>query len=205
MRKYLKPIVFVICLLPLAWLAWLGFNNMLGANPIEAGIRYLGDWSLRILLVCLAVTPLRLAFRQNWPMRLRRMLGLFAFAYAVLHILGYVGVDQFFAWSFIWADIVKRNFITVGMAVFLLLLPLAMTSTNAMVRKLGGKRWRLLHQAVYPAAILAVLHYYMMIKAGWREPAIYAAVLLILLALRKILKPRPGATTSAPAPNAISL
>ncbi|MDP6788357.1 MAG: protein-methionine-sulfoxide reductase heme-binding subunit MsrQ [Rhodospirillales bacterium] len=186
-RRIVKPLVFVLCLTPLAWLVWRGLSGGLGANPIEAITRFLGDWAMRLVLVTLAVTPLRRLF--GWPvlMRLRRMVGLFAFAYAVLHLSSYVVLDQFFYWPEIWADIVKRNFITVGMIAFLMLLALAATSTNAMVRRLGGKRWRRLHRLVYPAAVAVIVHFYMMAKADVREPLIYGAIAALLLGYRAVL------------------
>ena len=186
-RRIVKPLVFILCLTPLAWLIWRGLSGGLGANPIEATNRVLGDWAMRFLLVTLAVTPLRRLFGWSVLMRLRRMVGLFAFAYAVLHVSSYVVLDQFFHWSEIWADIVKRNFITVGMIAFLLLLPLAVTSTNAMVRRLGGRRWQRLHRLVYPAAVAVIVHFYMMVKADVREPLVYGAIAAALLGYRAVL------------------
>ena len=173
--------------MPLAWLVWRGLSGDLGANPIEVITRFLGDWAMRFLLVTLAVTPLRRMFGWSVLMRLRRMLGLFAFTYAVLHLSSYVVLDQFFYWPEIWADIIKRNFITVGMIAFLMLLALAVTSTNAMIRRLGGKRWQRLHRLVYPAAVAVVVHFYMMVKADIREPLIYGAIAVVLLGYRAIL------------------
>ncbi|MGE5547774.1 MAG: sulfite oxidase heme-binding subunit YedZ [Solirubrobacterales bacterium] len=180
----LKPFVFAAALLPLVWLAWRGGEGSLGINPIETVIRFLGDWALRFLLIALAVTPLRKVSGWAGVARLRRMLGLFAFFYACLHVAAYVGVDQFFDWHAIGKDIVKRRFITVGMATMLILLPLAVTSTNAMVKRLGGRRWRALHRLVYAAGGLAVLHYFMMVKADVRMPMLHAALLAILLGYR---------------------
>ena len=193
-RRIVKPLVFALCLTPLAWLVWRGLSGGLGANPIEATNRFLGDWAMRFLLITLAVTPLRRLFGWSVVMRFRRMLGLFAFAYAALHLSSYVGLDQYFHWSEIWADIVKRNFITVGMIAFLLLLPLAVTSTNAMVRRLGGKRWQRLHRLVYPAAIAVIIHFYMMVKADVREPLVYGAIAALLLGYRAVVwfKARKG-------------
>lgn len=182
--RWLKPLVFIICLLPLSWLVFRALTGELGANPIEAVTRDLGDWALRFILIALAVTPVRILTGWSAIGRLRRMLGLYAFFYVFLHLSSYVGLDQFFFWSAIWQDIVKRVFITLGMAGFLMLLPLAITSTDKMVRRLGGRRWRRLHLLVYPAAILGVIHYFMMIKADYTEPAIYAAILTMLLGIR---------------------
>lgn len=185
-RRGLKPVVFVTALAPLAMLVGRAVAGTLGANPIETVTRYLGDWALRFLLIALAVTPLRLLTSGNAVARLRRMLGLFAFFYVCLHMLAYVGLDQFFDWSGIWRDIVKRLYITIGMAALLTLVPLAVTSTDAMVRRLGGRRWRQLHRVVYVSGVLGVLHYFFMIKAGYVEPAIYAAILFGLLTHRAL-------------------
>ena len=201
-RVVAKPVVFALCLLPLAWLVWLGATNGLGANPIEAFIRALGLWALRFLLVSLAATPLRLLTGSALPLRFRRMLGLFAFFYATLHVLAYVGLDNAFDWPAIWADLVKRTYITLGMAAFLLLIPLAITSTAGWVKRLGARRWRALHRAVYPAAILAVGHYYALVKLDTRTPLTYGAILAVLLALRFL--PRLGAARPKRAPGALA-
>jgi sulfoxide reductase heme-binding subunit YedZ len=190
-RWIAKPLVFVLCLTPLTWLGWQAFAGGLGANPIEAVNRFLGDWALRFLLISLAVTPLRAILGLPVLIRFRRMLGLFAFFYVTLHLSSYVGLDQFFAWGEIWADIVKRNYITVGMIAFALLVPLALTSTKSMIKRLGGRRWKKLHMLVYPAAILGVFHFLMMVKADIREPLIYAAVLAVLLGYRAVAWVRP--------------
>ena len=183
-RGVLKPAVFVLCLTPLAWLGWRAGTGGLGVNPIEAVNRFLGDWALRFVLVSLAVSPAKEML--GWPvvMRFRRMLGMFAFFYVALHLSSWIGLDQFFAWRHIWADIVKRPFITIGMVAFVLLVPLAGTSTSRMVKRLGAKRWKRLHMLVYPAAALASLHYFMMVKADVREPLIYAGILALLLGWR---------------------
>lgn len=179
-----KAVLFVCCLLPLAHYGIALWQDTLGANPIEALTRGLGDWALRLLLITLAVTPLRRATGWAWLLRLRRMLGLFAFFYACLHLVAYLWLDQFFDWVDIGRDILKRPFITVGMATFLLLVPLAATSTNAMIRRLGGERWQRLHRLIYPAALLAVLHFTWMVKVDITEPALYGALVAILLGLR---------------------
>lgn len=180
----IKAVLFAVCLLPLAHLGYGLFTDNLGANPVEAVIRGLGDWALRLLLLTLAVTPLRRLSGWHWLLRLRRMFGLFVFFYALLHVLGYIWVEQFFDWSAILDDIVKRPFITVGFTAFLLLLPLAATSNNAMIRRLGGKRWQSLHRAVYAIGVLAVVHYWWMVKVDVTQPAIYAIVLAVLLGSR---------------------
>lgn len=186
LQKAVKPAVLVLCLLPLAWLALRAVMGELGFNPIETVVRYLGDWALRFLIIALAVTPLRRVTGWNALALLRRMLGLFAFTYVSLHLLAFIGLDQFFDLSAIGREIVKRKFITVGMVAFAILVPLAVTSTDAMVRRLGGRAWRRLHRLVYAAGILGVIHYFMMIKAGLQEPTIYAVVLAVLLASRFI-------------------
>ena len=184
LRRWLKPIVFVVSLLPLAWLVYRTLTGDLGANPIEAIIRYLGDWALRFILIALAVTPLRIVTGWLPVARLRRMMGLFAFFYVALHIMGYVGLDHLFDWATIWKDVVKRVYITVGMAALLMLIPLAITSTDGMIRRLGGTAWRRLHMLVYPAAIAGVIHYFLMIKAGYQLPLIYTVILAILFGVR---------------------
>jgi sulfoxide reductase heme-binding subunit YedZ len=172
-----------LCLLPATWLFTNFFLENLGANPFEALTRQSGEWTLRFLLVVLAITPLRKLTRQSWLMTYRRMLGLYVFFYACLHLMTYLWFDQFFDWNEILIDILKRPFITVGMLAFVLLVPLAITSTNNWMRRLG-KRWKQLHQTVYIIGILAVLHYLWLVKADLREPLIYAGILLLLLGYR---------------------
>lgn len=188
----MKPAVFALCLLPLAELVLrmmgLGLWGDLGANPVERIIRFSGDWAIRMMLVALAVTPVRELTGLQWLAKLRRMLGLFAFFYAAIHVIAYVGLDQLFDWSRIWADIVKRRYITVGVAAFLILTALALTSPKRMVKALGGKRWRALHKTVYIGGLLAVLHYAMMVKADLRLPLIHAAILIALLVARPLLR-----------------
>ncbi len=178
-----KPAVFVTCLLPLAWLIWNLVSDNLGPNPIEELTRQSGEWTLRFLLLTLALTPMRHALGQTWPLRFRRMLGLYAFFYACVHLLTYVWLDQFFWWEEIGRDIVKRPFITVGMTAFVLLVPLAVTSTQAMVRRLG-RNWKRLHRLVYVAAVCGVVHFYWLVKADTREPLVYAVILAVLLSVR---------------------
>jgi methionine sulfoxide reductase heme-binding subunit len=187
-RFVLKPAVFLLSLMPLVWLGWLATTGGLGVNPIEAVNRGLGDWALRFLLITLAISPAKEIL--GWPlvMRFRRMLGLFAFFYVALHLSSWIGLDQFFAWPHIWADIVKRPFITVGMLAFTMLVPLAATSTSGMIKRLGAKRWKRLHMLVYPVGALAAFHYLMMVKVDIREPLIYAAVLALLLGWRMVTR-----------------
>lgn len=186
-RDLLKPVVFLLSLTPLAWLVWQAFFGYLGVNPIETVNRYLGDWAIRFLLIALAVTPVRKVSGWTRIARLRRMLGLFAFFYACLHVTSYIGLDLFFDWQTLWKDVLKRRYITVGMATFLILLPLAVTSTNAMIRRLGARRWQALHRLVYIAGPLAVVHFWWMVKADKSEPMLYAAVVGVLLGYRVLV------------------
>jgi sulfoxide reductase heme-binding subunit YedZ len=180
----LKSLVFLLSLLPLAYYGWGAWHDTLGANPIEAVTRGMGTWTLNFLLITLAVTPLRKLTGWHAALRLRRMLGLFTFFYAVLHLTSYLWFDQFFDWGEIAQDILKRPFITVGMAAFVLLVPLAATSTNAAIRRLGGRRWQALHRTVYVIGILAVLHYSWLVKADQSQPLLYGGILAVLLGLR---------------------
>ena len=182
----LKALVFVLCLLPLAHLGWRFWEDDLGANPIEAVTRDLGTWVLNFLLITLTITPLRKLSGAHWLIRLRRMLGLYAFFYGVLHLTTYLWLDQFFDWKEIWADIVKRPFITAGMTAFLLMVPLAFTSNGRAIRELGGKRWQALHRLVYITAMLGVLHYVWLVKKDVSLPALYAVILVGLLGYRLV-------------------
>lgn len=179
----LKPIVFVACLLPVIVLGWSFYTGALGANPIETITRDSGEWTLRLLLITLLMTPLKRFIGWAWPIRVRRMLGLFAFFYACLHLMTYLWLDQFFDWPEIWLDILDRPFITVGMLAFVLLLPLAVTSNRYAVKKLA-RNWKKLHRLAYVIPVLGVLHFWWLVKADILEPAIYAVLLAILLALR---------------------
>ncbi|MFO1372788.1 MAG: protein-methionine-sulfoxide reductase heme-binding subunit MsrQ [Candidatus Competibacteraceae bacterium] len=178
-----KPLLFSAGLLPLAWLFWLGFTGQLGANPVETLSHHTGDWSLRFLLLTLAVTPLRRLTGWNGLQRFRRMLGLFAFFYVCLHFGVYLVFDQFFDVQAILRDVAKRPYITVGFASFLLLIPLAITSTNGMIKRLG-RNWQRLHRLVYLIGVLGVLHYLWLVKADIAEPLFYAGVLSTLLGYR---------------------
>ncbi len=183
----LKPLVFVACALPLVALVIDAFTDGLGVNPVETITHATGDWTLRLLLLTLAMTPLRGLTGWAWPVRLRRMLGLYSFFYAVLHLFTYLWLDQFFDWGAIVHDIAKRPFITVGMLAFVLLIPLAATSTQAMMRRLG-RQWKRLHRLVYVIGIAGVLHYLWLVKADVREPLIYGAPLAVLLLYRVLPK-----------------
>lgn len=179
----LKITVFVLCLSPLAWLVVQLLMDQLGANPIEVIIRRLGELGLETLLITLCMTPLRDVVQQPWPLQIRRMLGLFSFFYVCLHFATYLWLDQFFDWPEIWLDIIKRPFITFGMLAVTGLLPLAITSTKKMQRRLGRK-WRRLHQLIYPISILAVLHFFWLVKADLLRPIIFSICLALLLGYR---------------------
>ena len=179
----LKPLVFAVCLLPLLFLVYGAINNTLGVNPVEAMTRKTGDWAYYLLLITLSVTPLRKLLNLGWLIHYRRMLGLYVFFYASLHLLTYIWFDQYFNVADILRDIIKRPFITIGMICWLLLLPLALTSNQAMIKRLK-KNWARLHKLVYPIAILGLVHHVMMIKADYQQPLILGAVLLLLLGSR---------------------
>lgn len=187
---WLKPLLFVLCLLPLLYQGLAALSGALGANPIEALIRHNGDWALRFLLITLCITPLRALTGWGWLMRLRRMLGLFAFFYASLHLSAYVGLDQFFAWRAIGEDILKRPYITLGMASYLLLIPLALTSNQAMMARLGGRRWQRLHRLVYLITLGGCVHFLLLVKADLREPLLYLGGFALLMLYRAHLYAR---------------
>ena len=181
----IKAVLFVLALVPLALLV---YNTVAGVfvEPLEAITRGTGDWVLYLLCLTLAVTPLRRLTGWNWLVRLRRMIGLFAFFYAFVHFLAFLWFDHFFDMAAMWKDVVKRPFITVGFAAFVLLIPLAVTSTNGMIKRLGGKRWQWLHRLIYLVAPLGILHFWWM-KAGknnFTEPIIFGLIVLVLLGAR---------------------
>jgi sulfoxide reductase heme-binding subunit YedZ len=182
--RLLKAAVFLAASAPLAKLAWDGFQGGLGANPIEAVLNRLGFWTLVHLTASLAPTPLHEVLGLAWPQRVRRMLGLFAFAYGTLHLLWYVGVDQFFDWGLLAEDVLKRKFMAVGFAAWLLLVPLAVTSTDRAVRRMGFRAWKRLHRLVYLAALLGLVHFVWRVKADLSRPAWFAAAIGLLLAAR---------------------
>lgn len=184
MIRWLKTVIFLACLAPLARLGWKGYAGLLGANPIEVITHSTGDWTLIFLMVTLSVTPVRKLSGQLWLIRLRRMFGLFAFFYAGLHFLTYIWLDKFFDVHEMLADVAKRKFITVGFTGLLLLIPLAVTSTRGWIRRLGGKRWNRLHQLIYVSALCGVIHYVWLVKADLRKPLEYGAVLALLMAYR---------------------
>lgn len=178
-----KPAVFALALLPLAWVCWLAWSDQLGANPVETLSHRTGDWSLRFLLLTLAITPLRRLTGWNELVQFRRMLGLFAFFYVCLHFGVYLIFDQFFDLSSIVEDIAERPYITLGFAGWLLLIPLALTSTHGMIKRLG-RHWQRLHRLVYLIAALGVLHYLWLVKTDKTEPLLYAGILALLLGYR---------------------
>jgi methionine sulfoxide reductase heme-binding subunit len=199
-RRVIKPALFVICALPLLSVVWAGLGiagASLGANPIEKIQDTFGEWGLRFLVITLAVTPVRDWLNLPWLVQLRRMLGLYAFFYVLLHFLNWLVLDQGMYWPGVLEDIGKRPFITIGFAAFLLLIPLAVTSTNKMMRRLG-KRWKSLHRLIYVISLLAVWHYYWQVKSDVTEPLIYLAIVLVLLGWRVWkVRPRKVATVAA--------
>jgi sulfoxide reductase heme-binding subunit YedZ len=182
--RLVKPVVWALLLIPVARLAWGAYADALGANPIEKIEDVTGRWALRILLLSLAVTPLRRLTGWNAVVRYRRLLGLFAFFYATMHLSTYIGLDMFFDVGDIVEDVTERLWITIGMATFLLLLPLAVTSTTGWIRRLGGARWNRLHRLAYAAGVGGVLHYFLAVKKDVTQPLLLALVLAVLLGLR---------------------
>ena len=198
-RIAVKTVVWVLCLLPLVVLAYRAAAGDLTANPISFLTNWLGQWTFRLLLATLALTPLRVLLRTSWQINLRRLLGLFTFFYACLHFSVWILVDHFFNWDQMVIDIVKRRYITVGMLALALLVPLAVTSTQGMVKRLGGVNWRRLHRLVYVIGMLAALHFLWLAKKGRTDQYLYAAILAMLLgirvldAVRRILRKRQQA------------
>jgi methionine sulfoxide reductase heme-binding subunit len=192
--RFTKLVLFINSLVPLTLLLLDVYRGRVGANPLEFVTRTTGMLTLVFLMISLAVTPLRRITGANWLVKFRRMLGLFAFFYGALHLLTYVAFDRFFHLTTIPADVVKRPFITVGMAAFFLMLPLALTSTDKMVKRLGGKRWARLHRVVYVAGALGVFHYWLLVKSDTRIPLTFAFVLAVLLGYRLLIKYSPPAS-----------
>ncbi len=184
--RILKLVVFPSALIPLARLGWKALHDGLGANPIEVITHSTGDWTLILILTTLSITPLRRLTHQYWLIGIRRMVGLFAFFYAFLHFLTYIWLDKFFDFHEMLKDIAKRPFITVGFSAFVLLIPLALTSTAWSIRRLGGKNWQRLHRLIYATAVLGVIHYLWLVKADKRKPLEYGFVLAILLLYRVV-------------------
>lgn len=202
--KLLKIAIFIAALIPLARLGWKAYSGNLGANPIEVITRSTGDWTLIFLMLTLSITPLRRLSGWNAGIRFRRMLGLYAFFYGFLHLTTFVWLDKFFDVHEMVKDIAKRPFITAGMTAFTLMLPLAITSTRGMIRRLG-RRWQMLHRLVYFSATAGVVHYWWLVKADVRKPQMYAVVLTILLGTRVLLWARKkSAMITAPRPQPVS-
>lgn len=195
--RYSKPAVFAACLIPMGLLVRKGLTNQLGANPIEIITHSTGDWTLIFLCITLAITPLRRALGLPWLVRYRRMSGLFACFHGSLHFTTYIWLDKFFDWHEMLKDVGKRPFITAGFTAFVLMLPLAATSTAAMIRWMGGRRWQMLHRLIYASAAAGVIHYYWLVKADTRLPLRYAAIVAFLLGCRVVMyfldRRRPGA------------
>jgi len=202
----MKVLVFTLCLSPVLLLLWRGYNGGLGANPIEFITHATGDWTLRFLAITLAVTPLRKVLRLPELVRFRRMFGLFAFFFGSLHFMTYLWLDKFFSWGEIAKDVVKRPFITAGFTAFVLLIPLAVTSTAGWIRRLGGKRWQMIHRLIYVSAVAGVVHYYWLVKSDITLPVFYGAIVALLLAYRAAIKlwgiwrARSSAKSLAPLP-----
>src|SRR5215207_2826462 len=190
--RWLRPVVFVACLIPAAWVVaaiasdYFNGTRLLGSNPIKEAEHFTGRWVLRFLAFTLAVTPIRRTLGWNWLQKYRRMLGLFAFFYATLHLSIYFFLDLELAWGDLTADIVKRPYITIGMAAFVLLVPLAVTSTAKMVKRLGGKRWAALHRLIYVIVVLGTIHFWMAVKRDITDPLIFAAIFAFLLGYRVV-------------------
>ncbi len=182
--KWTKAALFLLCLVPLGDLVWRGLHDEMGADPVTFITHRTGEWTLRFLVLTLAISPLRKIPRLSLLIRFRRMLGLFAFFYVCLHFTTWIWLDHSFAWAEMWKDIHKRPYITAGFTGFVLLIPLALTSTAGWIRRLGGRRWQMLHRAIYAAAIAGVIHYYWLVKSDVRQPLAYVFLVTILLAWR---------------------
>lgn len=187
-RRFLRPILWLVVILPLVWIVARLFLDMLGANPVEALEHETGEWTLRLLAATLAVTPLIRITNWGWLIKERRFLGLAAFTYASVHLLVYIGIDQFFNVNDIVEDVLEHLYVTVGMLAFLLLLPLAITSTKGWIKRLGGKRWNLLHRLIYVASVAGCIHYLWAVKKDIEEPLMYSAVFAGLFVLRFLLR-----------------
>ena len=201
--RFAKVVLFINALVPLTLLLWDLWQKRVGANPLEFVTRTTGMLTLVFLFLTLTVSPLRRISGANWLIKFRRMLGVFAFFYGLLHLLTYVAFDRFFRLATVPGDIVRRPFIAIGMTAFLLMLPLAITSTDAMIKRLGGKRWARLHRIVYAAAVLGVLHYYMLVKSDVRLPLTFAFLLAVLLGFRAFAKYHQASRATWSRPNRI--
>jgi len=201
-RRWMKVPVFLLGLVPVLLLAWKAFQQDLGANPIEFITHATGDWTLRFLAITLAISPLRRLLGLPELIRFRRMLGLFAFFYGCLHFTTYLWLDKFFDFHEIAKDVWKRPFITAGFVGFVSMVPLALTSTAGWIRRLGGRRWQMLHRLIYLSAIAGVVHYYWLVKSDIRKPVLYGAIMLLLLAERAV---RRGGRSRRSKPNLVSI
>ncbi len=200
--RLLKLAIGVAALVPAALAGWRFYTGALGPNPIAETLNRLGFWTLTLLMATLACTPIKVVTGWAFPLRLRRMLGLEAFLYACLHFVVYFAVDQFFDFGEIWKDILKRKFITVGFAAFVMLIPLAVTSTNGMVKRLGFPRWKRLHRLVYLCAALGVIHFAWRVKSDLRQPLLFAFVLAVLLIVRVVDQARRARPSPSRRPHA---
>ena len=192
-NRWTKVVVFLACLVPVALLAWGFHKDALGANPVEKIEHETGDWTIYFLLITLTVTPVRKVANLPMLIRFRRMLGLYAFFYGLLHMTTYVWLDQGFDWPALWKDVLKRPYVTAGFVGLVLMIPLATTSTAWAIRKLGGKKWQMLHRLVYFSALAGVIHYYWLVKADVRKPLLYGAILLTLMLYRAAIWTRKKA------------
>ena len=206
--KWTKPLVFILCLGPLGYLGWRAYNGRLTANPIEYITHYTGDYILIFLVITLCITPARKLLGIPQLIRFRRMVGLFAFSYACLHFLTYIVLDQFFDFGAMIEDVAKRKYITVGFTGFVLLIPLAITSTVGWIRRLGGKRWQQLHRLIYITAAAGVIHFYWLVKSDVTRPSRYGAVIAFLLFYRvavrladRPVRPQPARSQELLAPS----
>ena len=202
--KWTKVLVFLLCLAPFARLAWRFWMQDLTPNPLEFITHFTGDWTIRLIVATLAITPLRKLLGVPDLIRFRRMLGLFAFFYGCLHFLTYLWFDKLFDLHEIWKDVAKRPFITAGFTALMLMVPLALTSTKGWIRRLGGKRWQQLHRLIYVTAVAAVVHYYWLVKSDIRLPVLYGVLVAVLLLYRMVTsvtrRARQSAATAKPAP-----
>lgn len=201
-NKWTKVFVFLLCMIPIGQMTYNSFTGNLTANPVEYFQHTTGDWTLRFLVFTLCITPLRKLLKLPDLIRFRRMLGLFAFTYVCLHFLTYLGPDQAFNFSGMLKDVAKRPFVTVGFTAFVLLIPLALTSTAGWIRRLGGRRWQMLHRLIYVAAVCGVIHYYWLVKSAVLRPLTYAAIVAVLLLWRFVDWFRRRGRTVAAAANA---
>lgn len=197
-RRVIKPVVFLACLVPFATLVLGAFTDGLGVNPVETITNTTGIWTLRLLSMTLAITPIRWLTKWNPLVQLRRMVGLFAFFYGSLHFMTYFVLDQSLQFGGLWDDVVKRPYITMGFSAFCLMIPLALTSTQGWIRRLGGRRWNLLHKLVYISGVLGVIHYWWKVKVDVSSPALYGLIVVMLLGARLLRTLQQRQTSTVP-------